>query len=94
MENKPIYRRIADSIIDSIQKGGIVQDTKLPSIRKLAKEYDVSNLTALNAMRLLEDERIVYAMPKKGYFVRSTLLSFDGDNVSNEKEQLYSLLAS
>ncbi|MBA5762960.1 PLP-dependent aminotransferase family protein [Vibrio sp. 404] len=94
MENKPIYRRIADSIIESIQKGGIVQDTKLPSIRKLAKEYDVSNLTALNAMRLLEDERIVYAMPKKGYFVRSTLLSFDGDNISNEKEQLYSLLAS
>ena len=94
MENRPIYRRIADSIIESIKKGSIAQDTKLPSIRKLAKEYGVSNLTALNAMRLLEDERIVYAMPKRGYFVRSTHLTFNSDNMANEKEQLYSLLAS
>jgi DNA-binding transcriptional MocR family regulator len=94
MENKPIYQRIANSIIESIKKGSIAQDTKLPSIRKLAKEYGVSNLTVLNAMRLLEDERIVYAIPKKGYFIKSALLNINDDNIPNEKERLYSLLAS
>lgn len=98
MGEKPIYRIIAENILDAIQKGQLAQNTKLPSVRKLAKEYEVSNLTALNAMRLLEDERIVYAVPKKGYFVKSypntkhTHIQFK--YVSDQNEQLYSLLAS
>lgn len=98
MSIKPIYRIVADNIIDSIQKGEISPDTKLPSVRKLAKEYEISNLTALNALRYLENESLVYAVPKKGYFVKPSSQkkqsSFKLEDKESEKEQLYSLLSS
>jgi DNA-binding transcriptional regulator YhcF (GntR family) len=71
MDKKPIYRVIADKVAESIIKGDISEHSKLPSVRKLANEYGVSNLTALNAMRLLENELVVYAIPKKAYFVKT-----------------------
>ncbi|QUX95601.1 PLP-dependent aminotransferase family protein [Marinomonas sp. CT5] len=98
MDRKPIYRIVADNIIHSISEGDIPPDTKLPSVRKLAKEYEVSNLTALNAMRFLENESVVYAVPKKGYFVKASFQAKNShskrEGKQNEKEQLYSLLSS
>lgn len=98
MREKPLYHVIAKEISDSIKKGAISPNTKLPSIRRLADQYGVSNLTAMNAMRLLENELIVYAVPKKGYFVKSSSLipthSTQSSSTHDDKELLYRLLSS
>lgn len=41
----------------------------MPSVRTLGREYQVSVLTALQALRLLEQERWVEARPRSGFYV-------------------------
>lgn len=63
------YRQIAEQIKQAIHSGSLAPDSRLPSVRTLATQYNVSMTTALKTLRTLEDERYAVARPKSGFFV-------------------------
>ncbi|MDR6680227.1 PLP-dependent aminotransferase family protein [Pseudomonas oryzihabitans] len=63
------YRELAENLKQRILGGLYREGQKLPSLRKLSQEYGVSVGTVQNAYVLLEEEGLVYASSKSGYFV-------------------------
>jgi DNA-binding transcriptional MocR family regulator len=68
-EGKPLYRAVADSLSRMIKKGVYPKGSRLPSIRRLARDHNVSTMTALQAPRYLENQRLIEAHPRSGFFV-------------------------
>ncbi|MCD0420905.1 PLP-dependent aminotransferase family protein [Rubrivivax sp. JA1024] len=66
---RPLYRRLADHLAGAIRGGTLPAGARLPSVRQAAREQLVSVATVLQAYRALEDEQLVQARPKSGYFV-------------------------
>ncbi|MEM7074912.1 MAG: PLP-dependent aminotransferase family protein [Pseudomonadota bacterium] len=66
---------LRDQIVSEISRlifeGLILSGLKLPSCRKLAKELDVSINTVVAAYQKLEEEHLIEARPRSGYFVRA-----------------------
>jgi DNA-binding transcriptional MocR family regulator len=54
-----------------IQGGTFAVGDRIPSVRKLSRQLDVSVTTVVEAYRLLEDRRLVEARPQSGYYVRT-----------------------
>lgn len=65
----PQYWIIASDIIRKIYNGEYRPGKKLPSMRVLAKEYDVSVQVILSAIQGLSVMNYVYSEPKRGTFV-------------------------
>ena len=70
---KHLYLEIADSIENQIEKGVLVPGEKLPSIRTICFENNVSMSTAQAAYYTLISKSLVEARPKSGYFVSNWL---------------------
>ena len=65
----PIYEQIYNQIIDYIVDGSLKKHDKLPSIRLLAKELEVSVITSKRAYEDLEKDSFIYSVPGKGSYV-------------------------
>ncbi|MFJ3056869.1 PLP-dependent aminotransferase family protein [Herbaspirillum sp. NPDC087042] len=65
----PQYQKIAAVIRASIKRGTLPAGSRISSVRTLGKEHNVSALTALHALRLLEQERWLEARPRSGFYV-------------------------
>ncbi|CAN7676843.1 PLP-dependent aminotransferase family protein [Trinickia sp. LjRoot230] len=65
----PLYRRLAQRLWDDIDQAGLVEGSRLPSVRRLALQHGVSLTTALQALRWLETQGRIEARPRAGYFV-------------------------
>lgn len=65
--NKPIYKQLYESIKEQILNGFIPGGTKLPSIRKLSKDLNLSKNTIEAAYQQLYAEGFVESIPKIGY---------------------------
>ncbi|PSV95399.1 transcriptional regulator [Photobacterium angustum] len=65
------YQQLVKSIIEDIKDNSLVANTKLPSLRQLAKQHEVSISTAVNCYQELESQGWIIAKPKQGFFVRS-----------------------
>ncbi len=63
------YRQIAEQIKQAIHAGTLLPDSRLPSVRTLATQYNVSLTTALKTLRTLEDEHYAVARPKSGFLL-------------------------
>jgi len=70
-EGRARYRQLAEQIKAAIDTGTLQPGARLPSVRTLAAQYGVSQTTALNALRALENQRYAEARPKSGFFVRA-----------------------
>lgn len=66
----PLYVQIADRIEAQIADGVYRPGSRIPSVRRLRAQHEVSITTAVEACRLLEDRGLVRARPRSGYFVR------------------------
>ena len=66
MENR--YDVVKEYIIEQMKAFKIKPGSKLPSIRELAKQCQVCNSTVVNAYRKLEQENLIYSVPKSGYY--------------------------
>jgi DNA-binding transcriptional MocR family regulator len=64
------YQQIADRLMSLIRKGSLKPGNRIPSIRKMSEQSDVSPSTVMQAYRLLEDQGWIEARPQSGYFVR------------------------
>lgn len=65
----PLYIQIADHIKKLILNERLEED-KLPSIRQLARELGVNNVTIVNAYNLLEQDGYVYSIKGSGTYIK------------------------
>ncbi|MEH3088005.1 MAG: PLP-dependent aminotransferase family protein [Xylophilus ampelinus] len=65
-----LYRSVAAGYRQAIAQGALPAGSRMPSVRALMQRHGTSLSTALHALRLLEDEGLLEARPRRGYFVR------------------------
>lgn len=66
----PRYQQVADRIADMITAGTFVPGSRVPSLRRLARQMSVSLTTAMEAYRVLENRGLIEARPQSGFYVR------------------------
>lgn len=72
-DDKTLYEEVADRIHALIADGTLKAGDRLPSVRKLHRQWSISISTVLEAYRLLEDRGLIAARPQSGYFVKPQL---------------------
>jgi DNA-binding transcriptional regulator YhcF (GntR family) len=70
----PKYLQLANCIIKAISEQAIKENDILPSINELSFEFEISRDTAEKGYKHLKKIGILWSVPGKGYFVKSTLL--------------------
>ncbi|GLX77280.1 GntR family transcriptional regulator [Thalassotalea insulae] len=68
--DKPIYLQLYQLVISRILDGYIKEGEALPSVRKLAAQYQLNPLTISKAYQMLQEEQIVEKQRGKGLFVK------------------------
>lgn len=68
--NTTLYRQVAQDLAADIEQGVYLAEQKIPSVRRLSKQLQVSVSTINQAYALLEDQGLIRAKPQAGYFVR------------------------
>lgn len=64
-----LYERIGDQIARQIQDGAYGIGDRLPSVRRLSRQLQVSITTVLGAYQRLEARGLIAARPQSGYYV-------------------------
>ena len=70
-QNTFLYEKIVKSITKLIQEGTYRPGERIPSVRQMSKQQDVSISTILQAYLILENTGLIEARPQSGYFVRT-----------------------
>lgn len=91
----PKYKQIIQSIEKAIEEEKLVKGDRLPSVNKVCLAFSLSRDTVLLAYDDLKKRGIIYAIPGKGYYVKSVevnikqkiFLLFDELNIF--KEDIY-----
>lgn len=65
----PMYKQVIDQIKDAIADGVLKPDDRLPSIREMAKELRISEITIKRAYMDLESEGFIITRAGLGSFV-------------------------
>lgn len=79
------YLEVYNTIVGDIQNGYLHYNEKIPSIRKMAKNLDVSRTTVESAYLQLLVEGYIYAKEKVGYFVD---VQYNSHELENETKQI------
>jgi DNA-binding transcriptional MocR family regulator len=66
-----LYEKIADGITKLIRQGTYRAGERIPSVRQMSKQQDVSISTVLQAYLVLENRGLIEAKPQSGYYVRT-----------------------
>ncbi len=66
-----LYKTVASRVTRLIEEGTLRAGEKIPSVRKLRAQQQVSVATVLQAYRLLESRGLIEARPQSGYYVRA-----------------------
>ena len=69
-ENEFLYQRIAGELARAIRQGVYGVGERMPSLRRVAGHFDVSLATVVLAFQQLEDEGLLAARAKSGFYVR------------------------
>jgi GntR family transcriptional regulator of abcA and norABC len=78
VQSDKLFEQVYDYVLDRINRGEWKEHEKLPSVRLLAKEFNVHRLTVFKAYQLLKQNRKVYVKDKTGYYVQpGRMLSLD-----------------
>ncbi len=66
-----LHRSVAEALRRRVVQGRLPQGSKLPPLRRIAREFDVSTMTVRQAIRALEREGHIYRIAGVGAFVRT-----------------------
>jgi len=69
----PLYEDVAGKIGTLIDQGTFRPGERVPSVRNLSRQMQVSVNTVIEAYSLLENRRVIEARPQSGYYVCSRL---------------------
>ncbi len=83
-EQSLLYEQLYKRVIAAIESGDLVHGDKLPSIRTLAADLNVSRTTVETAYDQLCAEGYINNKPKKGFFVEAEIHSV---NIQNHSEK-------
>ena len=67
--HKPLYQQIYLSIRQAIENGSLTKGSKLPSVRQLSSDCNISKTTVTGAYEQLCVEGYIVSKPQRGYFV-------------------------
>lgn len=73
---RPLYAELADSLQNLIEQGTLRPGHRVPSVRTMSRQRDVSIATVLQAYTVLENRGYLEARPQSGYYVRPRPPSF------------------
>ncbi|WGD65775.1 PLP-dependent aminotransferase family protein [Bacillus subtilis] len=68
-----LSKQIYQSIVDRIRSGLLDEGSKLPSVRSLSKQLEVSLVTAVKAYKQLENDGFATSIQGKGTFVKAKI---------------------
>lgn len=89
----PLYRQIYMSVRNSIENGSLKKGSKLPSIRRLSADLDVSKITITTAYDQLCSEGYIINKPQSGYYVEANFKNapayIENHNENNEPGTKY-----
>ncbi len=85
------YQGIAEQIITDIQSEKLARGSRMPSLRKLAQQFNVSMTTAINTYHHLEELGWVIAKPQSGFYVSRPLLASKTPELPQFRSQLKSI---
>ncbi len=63
------YKILADQFKREIETGKLNEGSRMPSLRQVSRQQDVSMSTAVSCYQELESQGWIYARPQAGYFV-------------------------
>ncbi len=66
---RPPYQQAADAIRRDIHAGKLKPGEQLPSHRELQEMFNIANMTARSALRVLRDEGLIYTVQGRGSYV-------------------------
>jgi len=66
----PIYLQLYQQVVGRILAGYIKEGEALPSVRRVAAEYQLNPITISKAYQMLQDEALVEKQRGKGLFVK------------------------
>ena len=69
----PLYVTLADELQALVGQGTLRPGHRVPSVRRMALQRDVSISTVIQAYTLLETRGVLEARPQSGYYVRPRL---------------------
>ncbi len=76
--------QIAEDLRRRISEGEFDADHKMPSLRALAAEYEVAELTAHAAVKQLQGEGLIVSSPGRGTYVRTPGEAPEGADLAEE----------
>jgi len=79
----PAYIQLRNIIFAQINDGNLGRDTSIPSESQLCKMYNISRITAREAIKTLVNENILYTVHGKGTFLKNPVISQDTQSVSS-----------
>src|SRR4029450_9157847 len=65
-----LYEQLGEQITRLIEMGTLRPGERVPSVRRLSAQHQVSISTVTQAYRLLENRGLIEARPQSGYYVR------------------------
>lgn len=68
-DDRPIYLQLKDQILTMIMDGALMEGEPLPSVRKVAVEYQINPITASKAYAELVDDGLVEKRRGLGMFI-------------------------
>ena len=89
----PMYKQVTDQIKDAIADGTLKPEDKLPSIREMARELKISEITIKRAYADLENDGYILTRSGLGSFVADINLDkLRRQKLSELKQELNKLL--
>lgn len=73
VKKRPLYRTISDALRRRLTDGDLAAGARVPALRELANQFNVSTITVRQALRMLEEEGRLHCIPGVGTFVRPSL---------------------
>ncbi len=70
MTRLPLYEKLALEISRQVEQGTFRPGDRIPSVRQVSRQRELSITTVLQAYQLLEDRGVIEARPQSGYYVR------------------------
>lgn len=64
-----LYEQLASDLAEAIEQGIYAVDERLPSLRRMSEEYEVSMATVIQAYQNVERAGFIASRPKSGYYV-------------------------
>jgi len=74
-----LYNQLSKEIGNAIRQGVYGINERMPSLRRITQLYKVSLATAIQSYRILEDEGLIEARPRSGYFVKSRQIQYHAE---------------